>query len=188
MRLFVASIVCGLSALACAGSRGAGGGAGGVLGAVETSNRAADVGAPSALRILEPATPQVLSAALRAPGARATIVNVWATWCEPCVREFPDIVRAARDAKPRGVRMMFVSADFESERDEAEAFLRAQGVDFTTYVKLGEDQAFIDGLDPSWSGSIPVTMIFDAQANLRFIREGDIDYEALTAAVDAVLD
>ena len=50
------------------------------------------------------------------------------------------------------------------------------------------DQGFIDGLNPSWSGSVPATMIFDGRGNLRFFREGDIDYAALTAAIDVVLD
>lgn len=138
--------------------------------------------------LLQPVTPAELAAVLRAPGARLSVVNVWATWCEPCVREFPDILRAGREAAPRGVRTVFVSVDFEAERASAEAFLRAQGVDFTTYVKSGDDQAFIDGLSREWSGSIPATMLFDAQGNLRYFREGDIDHATLSAAIDAVLE
>ena len=138
--------------------------------------------------LLQPVTPAELAAVLRAPGARLSVVNVWATWCEPCVREFPDILRAGREAAPRGVRTVFVSVDFEAERPSAEAFLRGQGVDFTTYVKSGDDQAFIDGLSREWSGSIPATMLFDAQGNLRYFREGDIDHATLSAAIDAVLE
>lgn len=144
--------------------------------------------APGAGPLLQPVTPAELAAVLRAPGARLSVVNVWATWCEPCVREFPDILRAGREAAPRGVRTVFVSVDFEAERPSAEAFLRGQGVDFTTYVKSGDDQAFIDGLSREWSGSIPATMLFDAQGNLRYFREGDIDHATLSAAIDAVLE
>ncbi len=183
MRLTVLSgILFAMAGCAVAGCASSGAASGGPAAPVGTGSSTV------AVTLLAPATPAELRAALLAPGAQATVVNVWATWCEPCVREFPDVLRAARDAKPRGVRMMFVSADFESERDEAVAFLQKSGVDFTTYVKTGEDQAFIDGLNPSWSGSIPATMIFDAQGNLRFFREGDIDYAALTAAIDVVLD
>jgi len=144
--------------------------------------------ASSPASLLTPASPDELRKLLAAPGAKATLVNVWATWCEPCVKEFPDVLRAGRDAKARGVRTMFVSADFESERSNAEAFLAKQGVDFTSYVKTGDDQAFIDALSKSWSGSIPATMIYDAQGNLRFFREGEIDYAGVTAALDSVLE
>ena len=138
--------------------------------------------------VLTPATPDELKSLLAAPGAKATLVNVWATWCDPCVREFPDVLRAGRESEKRGVRTLFVSADFERDRPAAEAFLIRYAVEFPTYVKVGDDQAFIDSVSKSWSGSIPTTMIFDAQGNLRFLREGEIDYAGITAALDAILD
>lgn len=181
------SMIAALAACATTSPGPASGGAAATPGPAPTSTTTPGASEPP-LSLLEPATPAELRALLAASGPTATIVNVWATWCEPCVAEFPDVLRAAREARPRGVRMMFVSADFESEHGAAEKFLRQSGVDFTTYVKKGDDQAFIDGLNPSWSGSLPATMIFDGRGNLRFFREGDIDYAALTAAIDVVLD
>jgi thiol-disulfide isomerase/thioredoxin len=135
-----------------------------------------------------PATPDQIHAAIVAPGAQLTVVNVWATWCEPCVREMPAILQVSREARPRGVRTVLVSVDFESERTAAQEFLVKAGADFPTFVKIGDDQSFIDRMSKSWSGSIPVTFIFDPQGNLRFFREGDIDHDGLTAAIDAVLE
>lgn len=47
--------------------------------------------APGAGPLLQPVTPAELAAVLRAPGARLSVVNVWATWCEPCKVEMPEM-------------------------------------------------------------------------------------------------
>src|SRR3974377_1788114 len=83
-------------------------------------------------------------AAGREPGARAVLVNVWATWCPPCRAEFPDMVKVARDLRGEGLRMVFVSADFDESLPKARAFLADHGVDYLSYHKTGDDMVFIN--------------------------------------------
>jgi len=140
--------------------------------------------APSAPRLV-PADAAAVLRAVRAAGARAVIVNIWATWCAPCREEFPQIVKLGRDLKDRGAALVLVSGDFDDSRDDALKFLADHGVDFTTYLKTGNDEAFIDGLAPEWSGVLPATMVFDGAARLRHFREGKVTYQQLR---DLVLD
>ncbi len=91
-------------------------------------------------------------------GEKAVLVNVWATWCAPCIEEFPQIVKLQRKYPDR-LQVVFVSGDFSDARDRALEFLRKQEVDWTTYFKDDQDQAFIEALSPDWSGALPFTKV-----------------------------
>jgi len=120
-------------------------------------------------------------------GAKGTLVNVWASWCQPCRYEFPEIVRLARAYEAQGLHVVFVSADFAEDLPSARAFLAEQGVDWPTYYKIGDDQAFINALDPKWTGALPGSFVFDAQGVLRDSWEGKATYAAFEKRVRPVL-
>ncbi len=87
------------------------------------------------------------------------VVNVWATWCRPCVEEFPEVLEFARKHQSEA-KVMLVSADFPSRKKLVEKFLKEQGVAFRTYLKQGSDEAFVATLSPQWSGALPATFVF----------------------------
>src|SRR5574341_507697 len=99
---------------------------------------------------------------------KVVLVNFWATWCEPCVEEFPDLMKLAREFQPHGLEIIFVSID-DPEEIEAKVlpFLKAQNVPFRTYIKQAkDDEAFINAIDAKWSGAIPATFIYDMNGAL----------------------
>jgi thiol-disulfide isomerase/thioredoxin len=124
---------------------------------------------------------------VRAPGAKAVVLNVWATWCDPCREEFPDLVRLGHEYAWRGVRMVLVSSDFDSEKPAVTKFLAAQGVDFATYIKSGSDMTFINGLNPRWTGALPATFVYDGQGRLRDFWEGKASYAKMEEHLRRVL-
>ena len=137
---------------------------------------------------LEPATADRVLDAVRAPGAQAVLVNVWATWCMPCREEFPDLMRVGRELRGRGLRLVLVSADFDNAVPQARAFLARQGVDFPSYHKTGDDMQFINTLDSRWSGALPATFLYDGAGNRVRSWEGQQSYETLSRAVRDVLE
>jgi thiol-disulfide isomerase/thioredoxin len=126
--------------------------------------------------------------AVRAPGAKATLVNIWATWCVPCREEFPDLVRLERTYRDRGLRVLFVCADFDSEMPAARRFLAEHGVTYPSYFKTGDDMKFIDALSPKWSGALPATVLYDAAGTRRDSWEGQASYATFESKVNAVLE
>src|SRR5262245_714081 len=91
---------------------------------------AASVASPAKSAPLpSPAAAEAILAEVKKPGAAATLVNVWATWCGPCVEEFPDLLHVAREFAPKGLRLVLVSVDFSDTDKEIAEFLTKQGVD-----------------------------------------------------------
>lgn len=83
---------------------------------------------------------------------RPTIVNLFASWCPPCVREMPLLV----DAAARAVDVEFLGVAHLDARADAERFVAAQDVSFTTLLDLGGDVAAAVG-----GRGLPVTVAFD---------------------------
>jgi thiol-disulfide isomerase/thioredoxin len=136
---------------------------------------------------LRPATAAQVLQAARAPGAKAALINVWATWCQPCVEEFPDLVKLHRAYVGRGLRLVLVSADFEDERDSVLEFLKKQGASFPSYLKDQKDEDFIDGIDARWSGALPASFVLDASGRIVDFWEGKKNYAALEAKLAPLL-
>ena len=116
-------------------------------------------------------------AAVKAPGATAVLVNVWATWCEPCREEMPDLVRFYREHRAQGLRLVMVSADDEDQR--AAGGPRAGRRWASTAQRsssAADDMAFIDASTRSGSGALPATFLFDGRGDQAAIlaRPGDL--------------
>ena len=146
--------------------------------------KATDAGASPALADL----PAILAAA-RAPGARAVLINVWATWCDPCREELPDLIRFYRDHRADGLRLILVSADDPQDRAEVTRLLAAAGAppDTPSFIKTGDDMKFIDGLDRRWSGAIPASFLYDGRGRKRRWWAGPVTARDLDGAVAGLL-
>ncbi|WP_052466923.1 TlpA family protein disulfide reductase [Psychroserpens damuponensis] len=98
------------------------------------------------------------------------IVNFWAMWCAPCVKELPYIQQYAK-AYP-DAEILLVSLDFQKDIDtKLKPFLQKHGI--TSKVVLLDDpdsNTWIDKIDPNWSGAIPFTIIFNAEKRAFFER------------------
>ena len=129
-----------------------------------------------------------LQSRIRGASGRVVLVNAWATWCVPCREEMPDLLRLRREFGSRGLELMLVSADFDDAVPEARAFLGKLGVNFPTWQKKQRDQEFIDGLDPSWSGALPFSVLHDRKGRRIASWEGRESYEQMRARIVAALE
>ena len=144
---------------------------------------------PAGPHVVTPATVEEVLAVVCQPGARAVVLNVWGTWCGPCREEFPDLVQLRRDYESRGLRLVLLSVDFDSEVPAVNRFLAEQGVDFETYLRAGgDDDKFINTLSPLWSGALPATFIYDGAGKLRDFWEGKASYAQMERRLLKVME
>jgi thiol-disulfide isomerase/thioredoxin len=103
---------------------------------------------------------------------RPVVVTLWATWCEPCVKEFPELAALARERTD--VAFVSISIDEPSDRKTVESFVTQRRPPFPVYMKApGPDQTFIDGVDREWSGVVPATLVYDREGRRLALLQGE---------------
>ena len=119
---------------------------------------------------------------------RVLLVDFWATWCDPCRAEMPELVRLAARYQARGLQLATVSCDEPEQEAGAVAFLEKNGAPAPHYVKrAASDDKFIDAIDPKWSGALPALFLYDRQGRLVKSFIGETEMAALEAAVKRLL-
>ncbi|HEX7315029.1 MAG TPA: redoxin domain-containing protein [Pyrinomonadaceae bacterium] len=185
------------AALACAAglaSACAGPGAAPKQGAVKPAAKSQGDGvksaaaAPKVTEIKEADLKSLLGAG--AGRARPLLVNFWATWCVPCREEFPDLVEIRGQYGPDTLDFALVSLDDPSDIAGAvpEFLAEARATAFPSYLLNADDSdAAINLVDPSWSGELPATFLYDRLGALVFKHKGRVKPSELRAALDEAL-
>jgi thiol-disulfide isomerase/thioredoxin len=108
------------------------------------------------------------------------IINIWATWCNPCKDEFPDLIKLS-DKYREKIDLIGISIDFPDEIDsKVKPFLQKMQVNFINYVNSESDvEKFINNLNPEWSGAIPATFIYEPDGRQIADIEGIISFEEI---------
>jgi thiol-disulfide isomerase/thioredoxin len=121
-----------------------------------------------------------LQAALDAQRGHPVFVNFWASWCEPCMDEFPELVRAARGWRPRGIRFVSVSADDPADLAPVRKTIDRFGGPFDALlVASGDTDDLIRKVDAEWTGALPASFLYSAGGKQLHRLIGPIDRTTL---------
>ena len=120
---------------------------------------------------------------------KVVLINFWATWCKPCVKEFPDLVKLQKEYNDSGFELVFISLDVpEDLNSKLKPFLTKQGVDFTTYYStFVKPEDLMEFVDKNWNGAIPSTYIYDKEGNLSKSFLGGKSYEEFEKDIKKLL-
>ena len=104
------------------------------------------------------------------------VINVWATWCAPCVEELPEFVTMNRMYRGRPFQLVTLCMDEPDKKDAALTVLKDKKVALTNYlVKTKERDKFAEALDKDWPGPVPYTLIVEPGGKVIYRKSGSID-------------
>jgi thiol-disulfide isomerase/thioredoxin len=120
---------------------------------------------------------------------KVVLVNYWATWCAPCVDEFPSLVKLQKQYRDQGLVVVGISFDDPDDKAKVVAFTGQNQVDFPILMrKSGSLEKFADGLDRGWSGVLPTTYVIGKNGKRAGKpMTGARSYEQFVAAVEPLL-
>ena len=104
------------------------------------------------------------------------MVNFWATWCQPCQEEFPDLEDMARMYQKRPFELVTVSINYPDERNAVQKFLEEQRAVTRNYIFGGMDPyPLFAAFDKTWNGGVPFTMVLGLNGEVLYQSTGSID-------------
>jgi thiol-disulfide isomerase/thioredoxin len=104
------------------------------------------------------------------------LINVWATWCGPCVSEFPEFITINRMYRKRDFEFISISADDPVKKEKVLQFLKKQQASNTNYIfTLDDKYKLIEAVDPNWQGALPYTILVEPGGKIVYAKEGPID-------------
>ncbi|MBI5154710.1 TlpA family protein disulfide reductase [Candidatus Poribacteria bacterium] len=90
------------------------------------------------------------------------VLNLWATWCAPCVKELPAFAETSKAYADKGVLFTGFSLDFADEWEQAvPPFLKKKGIPYPNFVLLGDPNELVPFFSADWAGDIPATFFYD---------------------------
>ena len=104
------------------------------------------------------------------------LINVWATWCGPCVNEFPSFVTINRMYRRRDFEFISISADNPEKKDKVLKALQKLQAANTNYLFSTDDKyKLIEAVDPDWTGALPYTILVEPGGKIVYANQGAID-------------
>jgi len=117
---------------------------------------------------------------------RPLLLNFWATWCDPCREEFPDLVKLDSDYQNKGLNFIAFSLDDITDiKSEVPKFLSQMKATMpVVLLNVKDPEPAIKVVDPTWDGQLPATFLYDKDGKIVFKHFGKIKPDELRVAID----
>ena len=117
------------------------------------------------------------------------LVNFWATFCDPCRDEFPDLVKIDKEYRPRSLEFVTVSLDdMEDIKTSVPKFLDSMKATMPAYLLNASDpEPAINLVDRNWRGDLPATYLYNEKGEVVYKHIGRVNAAELREAIEKVV-
>jgi thiol-disulfide isomerase/thioredoxin len=137
-------------------------------------------GGPVVTKIDEIALKKVLH-----PNGKPLLVNFWATWCDPCREEFPDLVKIDADYKGKVDFITITLDDAADIKTAVPKFLSDMKAPMPSYLLVTPDEgAVITSIAKDWTGGLPFTVLYNDKGDMQYFRQGKVKVDLLRSELD----
>jgi thiol-disulfide isomerase/thioredoxin len=121
------------------------------------------------------------------PGDQVKVINFWATWCAPCVKEMPLFERLSLDRKDVSVILVSMDMDLDPNPDKVNKFVTRKKLT-SSVVILDETNpnSYIDKIEKDWSGALPATIVVNSKTGKRVFIEHELHPGELEKIIEEV--
>jgi thiol-disulfide isomerase/thioredoxin len=125
---------------------------------------------------IEEVSANEIKSIIKNDGNKYRLINLWATWCGPCVIEFPEFITIDRMYRGRDFEFISLSADKLNKKDEVLRFLKEKEASNKNYIYSGANTYnLIEAVDENWQGVLPYTLLIAPGGELIYSVDGPID-------------
>lgn len=144
------------------------------------------VKAPAAARAINA---EELQRLLKRDGTRPLLVNYWATWCDPCRDEFPDLVKIDEQYRAKGLDFIAITLDDLADINTAvPKFLRLMNAKMPVYLlNVTDPEPAINSVDPEWGGALPATFLYNNKGEVVYKHFGRVKTDELRTAIEKLV-
>ena len=134
---------------------------------------------------VEPINTEGIKALISRQNEKPLLVNFWATWCDPCRDEFPDLVKIDSEFRSKSLDFVTVSLDDVGDiKTTVPKFLASMKASMPAYLLSDSDpEPAINAVDPKWQGDLPATFLYNAKGEVVYKHFGRINTVELRQAI-----
>jgi thiol-disulfide isomerase/thioredoxin len=155
----------------------------GILSAVSVAAQSSSAALPKVTQIDTAALEK-----LTKPVGKPLLINFWATWCDPCREEFPELVELDKKYKGK-IDFVTVSLDDLDDIDgPVPKFLQGMKAEMPAYLLKAKDEGeAISMVAPDWQGGLPFTILYGTDGKIEYFRQGKVKIDVVSAKIDVLI-
>jgi len=133
-------------------------------------------------QVIDAVSPAELAGVLGALRGQVVILNVWATWCAPCLKEIPDLLAVEAELRDEGLVLLGLAIDDPADAAEVERVRQQHFPGFRTVTRAGGDaDSMVSVVDPAWNEVVPTTYLLGRDGGTLQRLQGKLSRQDLLA-------
>lgn len=125
---------------------------------------------------------------IQMPEEKIKVINFWATWCAPCIKELPLFERLNDERNDVSVILVSMDLDLDPNPEKVYKFISRRGIRSRVLLLNEKDpNSWIDQIDSNWSGALPATLIINTKTGQRKFIEKELHPGELENLIEELL-